>query len=423
VPGTTKTFFKAHCYDCHNASTKKGGLDLTALKFDTSNAKTFETWVKIHDRVRDGEMPPPAMERIDASRRKPFLTVLAASLGAADAARMRREGRSTWRRMNRLEYENTLRDLLGTPWLQVKEMLPEDGQAHRFNKVGTALDVSYVQMSRYLAAAEYALRESMAKHAERPTTTTTRHYARAQRSYINDAVINKMNGSPERSMFLLVGNAHDTPAYTQTGPITVGDKDPARREEESVGVVASSYEPIEPKFQTFKATVSGRYKIRIRARSFWSGPESAERWWKPSRTDLSKGRTREPVTVYSESYPRQLRRLGSFDVVPEASVSEMDFYLLKGETIRPDPVRLFRSRPPAFRNPLAQPDGQPGVAFHWLEVEGPIYDAGSGAGQRLMFGDLPLTTGANGRVEVVPRDPEVDAERLLRGGLARTGRR
>ena len=44
--------------------------------------------------------------------------------------------------MNRYEYENTLRDLLGAPWLQVKEMLPEDGLAHRLNKSGEALDVS-----------------------------------------------------------------------------------------------------------------------------------------------------------------------------------------------------------------------------------------------------------------------------------------
>jgi hypothetical protein len=243
-------------------------------------------------------------------------------------------------------------------------MLPEDGQAHRFNKVGTALDVSYVQMSRYLAAAEYALRESMAQHAKRPTTTTTRHYARAQRSYVNDAVINKMNGSPERSMFLLVGNAHDSPAYTQTGPITVGDKDPARREEESVGVVASSYEPIEPKFQTFKAPVSGRYRISIRARSFWSGPESTERWWKPSRTDLSKGRTREPVTVYSETYPRQLRRLGSSMSCRSVGVGDGRLSAERGDDTAgsraPVPSRAARfpqSARPAGRQPVSPSTG------------------------------------------------------------------
>ena len=77
--------------------------------------------------------------------------------------------------MNRYEYENTLRDLLDAPWLQIKDMLPEDGLSARFNKVGDALDVSHVQMSRYLAAADYALREAMAKQSTRPETTTKRY--------------------------------------------------------------------------------------------------------------------------------------------------------------------------------------------------------------------------------------------------------
>lgn len=98
----------------------------------------------------------------------------------ADEARIRREGRAVWRRMNRYEYENTLRDLLGAPWLQIKELLPEDGEAHRFNKTGTALGVSHVQISRYLTAAEYALREVMARDEKQPATETKRYYAREQ---------------------------------------------------------------------------------------------------------------------------------------------------------------------------------------------------------------------------------------------------
>ena len=50
----------------------------------------------------------------------------------------------------------------------------------------------------------------------------------------------------------------------------------------------------------------------------------------------------------------------------------MTVYLLKGETIMPDAARFFRSRPPAWHNPLATKDGQPGVCFQWLEVTGPI---------------------------------------------------
>lgn len=423
APAGVREFMKAQCIACHNKETKQGNLDLTALSFDTASGPTFAMWVKIHDRVRDGEMPPKGMPRPPAAAQAAFLKNLAAPLIAADDARAKKEGRATWRRMNRYEYENSLRDLLDAPWLQVREMLPEDGEAARFNKIGDALSVSHVQMSRYLSAAEYALRQALATSANRPPTTTQRFYARDQRSFTGPSKFNEFNGAPERATFLLVDDAADVPALEEKAPMTVGDSDPARREKESVGVVASAYEPLEPTFNRFRAPVAGHYKVRLNAYSFWAGPESPQRWWRPSRTGLSKGRTQEPVTIYSDFPPRQLRKLGTCDVTPDPSVSEMDVYLLKGETIRPDAARLFRSRPPGWRNPLATEAGQPGVAFKWLEVEGPIYDAWPGKGHRLMFGDLPLKANAQGKMEVVSENPDADTERLLRNFITTAYRR
>ena len=137
--------------------------------------------------------------------------------------------------------------------------------------------------------------------------------------------------------------------------------------------------------------------------------------------------TTEPVTVYAETPPRLLRRLGSFDVGPEPSVQELDVWLLAGETIRPDAARLFRSRPPGYRNPLAEADGCPGVAFRWLEVEGPLHDDWPTAGHRLLFDDLPLKqidhADTRAAVEVVSHDTQQDAERLLRNFVRQAYRR
>src|SRR5207302_8107526 len=119
----------------------------------------------------------------DAATRADFLKKIAGPMIATDEAHAAKQGRATQRRLNRFEYENTLRDLLHAPWLQIKEMLPEDGEAFRFNKVGDALDVSHVQMARYLGAADYALRQVMVPQATRPETKVTRYYARDQRSY------------------------------------------------------------------------------------------------------------------------------------------------------------------------------------------------------------------------------------------------
>ncbi|HYR57010.1 MAG TPA: DUF1587 domain-containing protein, partial [Chthoniobacteraceae bacterium] len=183
LPGGVSAFMEENCVSCHDADTKKGGLDLDALAFEPADAKIFSEWVKVFDRVRDREMPPKKKHQPAAAETDAFLKTLAEPLTAADRARAASEGRATWRRLNRFEYENTLRDLLRAPWLQIKETLPEDGEAFRFNKVGDALDVSHVQMARYLGAADDALRQVMAHGIARPETKVVRYYAREQRAF------------------------------------------------------------------------------------------------------------------------------------------------------------------------------------------------------------------------------------------------
>ncbi|CAN5695470.1 DUF1592 domain-containing protein [soil metagenome] len=425
APKTTADFFSAHCIDCHDAETKKGDLDLSALNFDLNNLKTFAMWVKVHDRVRDGEMPPKKKPQPEVVEKATFLSDLAAPMITADQVRITAEGRATFRRMNRLEYENTLRDLLHAPWLQVKEILPEDGVLNRFNKVGDALDVSHVQMSRYLTAADYALREAMASQLSKPISKTIRYYSREQSGFTGKIKFSEFNRSPERATFPILGTAADIPVLEGTAPLTVGAKDPKKRELEAVGVVSSSYEPMEIKFNKFTAPQAGQYTLKFNAYSFWAGPDSPAKWWKPSRTNLSAGRRGEPVTVYAETPPRLLRKLGSFDVTAEPTIQELNVYLLKDETIRLDAVRLFRSRPPgSWHNPLAEKDGQPGVAFRWMEATGPIMDTWPSAGHKLLFGDLPLDKKpGQKKIEVVSVKPLVDAERLLRNFLQRAYRK
>jgi mono/diheme cytochrome c family protein len=422
-PGPTRAFFERHCVECHDPDTKKGDLDLTALKFDLQEPKAFAEWVKVHDRVRDGEMPPKKKKtRPDAAENAAFLKTLAAPMIAADEARANEAGRATWRRMNRYEYENALRDLLGAPWLQIKDMLPEDGEAGRFNKIGDALDVSHVQMARYLGAADYALREVTAPQLARPKTVTTRYYARGDSSLIGKMKFSKFNQSPERATFPILGYQAQPEVRSGKAPATVGAKNPKLREQEAVGAVASSYEPIELHFRDFEARASGRYKLRFSGYSVWVGPGKEKNWWRPNLDLVSQGRRPETVTIYGETKPRQLRLLGSFDVGTEPTVREIDTYLLKGEIIRYDAARLFRSRPPNYHNPLAERDGQPGLAMQWLEVEGPILDGWPGAGHKLLFDNLPLKRkNDQAPVEVVSQDP-ADAERLLRRFMQRAYR-
>jgi hypothetical protein len=390
--GDVQPFLRKHCFECHDAETKKGDLDLTALKFDLANSTNFSKWVLVHDRVDAGEMPPKKKARPESSELEGFLKSLSSSLVSAEQVRVAKEGRATQRRLNRFEYENALRDLLHAPWLQVKDSLPEDGEAHRFNKIGDALDVSHVQMARYLAAADYALHQAMAQQAEEPKLKVQRYYARDQRSYTGPMKFSVFNTAPERATFPVLGFKGQPDVRAGKAPITAGATNAVLRELEGVGVVASAYEPIEPKFNQFKAPMAGRYKLRFNAYSVWVGPGQSNKWFIPNLDDISRGRRDEPVVIYSETPPRLLRWLGKFDITPEPGVHELDVWLLAGEMIRPDAGRLFRSRPGASRwqNPLAEKDGQPGVVFRWLEVEGPICDEWPPAGHKLLFGELPM---------------------------------
>src|SRR5580765_4549831 len=390
LPKANKQFIQKYCTECHDAETKKAGLDLTGLKFDLASSTNFSMWVLVHDRVSKGEMPPRKKARPEAGELNAFTNSLASALLSGERAQFAKEGRSTRRRLNRYEYENALRDLLHAPWLQVRDSLPEDGEADRFNKIGDALDVSHVQMARYLAAADYALRQAMAPQAERPSPNVQRYYARDQRGYTGPMKFSVFNTAPERATFPVLGFEGQPDVRRGDAPITSTNSE--LRELEGVGVVASAYEPIEPKFNQFRAPVPGHYKLRFNAYSVWVGPGASNKWFIPNLDDISRGRRDEPVTITAETPPRLLRKLGDFDVAPEPGVHELDAWLLAGEMIRPDAGRLFRSRPGAARwqNPLAEKEGQPGVVFRWLEVEGPIYEQWPPAGHKLLFGELPM---------------------------------
>lgn len=421
--GALPPFLEKHCVECHDAETKKGGLDLTALKSDLTDRKSFESWVKVFDRTASGEMPPKKKARPDAAQQSAYLGELSALLVRQEASRVAAQGRTVERRMNRFEYENAVRDLLQAPWLDLKEILPEDTEAFRFNKSGQALDVSHVQLQRYLTAAEEGLKSAFVSSVEKPDATPKRYYARQQGSYTAKMKFSEFNQSPERATFPTLGFAGQPAVRRGEAPMTVGKSNPKLRDEEGVGVVHGAYEPVEPNFATFRAPSAGRYKLKLCGHSVWVGPGKTKskgevRWQIPDLDDISKGRRPEPVTVYALTPPRILRRIGNVDFNPDVTVNELDVVLKAGETIQIDTVRFFRSRPGASRaqNPLATPEGQPGLVMRWIEVEGPLAPSWPAAPYAVLFDNLApkRAVGSPLRYDVETSDAPKDAERLLR---------
>ncbi len=410
APASVVNFIQQHCADCHSAESPAAGLNLVSVSKQSMAGPNFDIWAKVHDRAVAREMPPKS-ELADEQIR-PIGHVLFNGLVEMDRHELATSGRSVWRRMNRYEYENSVRQLLAAPWLQLKTILPEDGELQRFNKIGEALDTSHVNLARYMQAADYALREVAAKSPTPREKSIRKYYARDQKSFSGKVRYTEFNRSPERATFPLIDYDADVEVLNNNdAPFTVGDSDPEKREREAFGVVASSYEPIEPRFSNFKAPESGRYKLRFKGYTFWAAGEE-KKWWRPDREKISRGRRTEPVAIYSVSSPRQLRKLGEFDFQIDPTVQELDVYLLAGESIQPDAVRLFRSRPSNWHNPLAETDGMPGVAFSYLEVEGPIIDPWPTQGHRLLFDQwMPSQNGE--QVEVKATDYLTEARRLL----------
>lgn len=155
-------FLSTHCYECHNFDRARGDLNLERFGSTAVAAGELETWERVARRVRDGEMPPRRRPQPEDSERETLLGWIAVlEATQPDCNQLASEDSTTWypgfvtgRRLNRAEYENTLRDLFGVPFA-VARLFPSDGAGGEgFDTDGNALFLSAIQAERYLEVAE-----------------------------------------------------------------------------------------------------------------------------------------------------------------------------------------------------------------------------------------------------------------------------
>src|SRR4051812_3661707 len=94
-PAAVAGFMGEHCAGCHNDIEKKGDLDLTSLALEPRDQKNFAMWVKVYDRVSNGEMPPKKKPRPEAGDLEKFTSSLSNTLVAAERERLADGGRAT----------------------------------------------------------------------------------------------------------------------------------------------------------------------------------------------------------------------------------------------------------------------------------------------------------------------------------------
>lgn len=161
-------FLEKHCYTCHDEETQKGDFRADKLSLVMAAPETAKQWGRVLARLEAGEMPPPKREQPPEAELESVLVWCKSMLAAEANARRQSSGRARVRRLSRLEYENTVHDLLGVG-IPLQGLLPEDDRADGFDTTASALGISSVHVHGYMAAADAALRATVAHTAQPPT--------------------------------------------------------------------------------------------------------------------------------------------------------------------------------------------------------------------------------------------------------------
>ncbi|MCS7467629.1 DUF1592 domain-containing protein [Stieleria sp. ICT_E10.1] len=410
-------FVNSHCLDCHSGEDAEQGFALDNLSLKLHEADNFQHWSKVFQRVEKGEMPPAEYEQPAEEERSAIMRTLHDALVQADRQRQERFGRSELRRLSRVEYANSLKDILDLPHLELEEMLPPDGVAGGYPKSAKALDFSHVMVTRYLEVADHALWKALAPRAE----GIDRELIRAELKSIDGVTdtlqtlrvqLKQTTGMP------LVGKKLDTTLEVSSGNFQRRDPGYVRDPEphfDGVGTFMHSRANHNIVVKPFKVEQSGFYKLRVHGWGLLNDHGIL----------LPSDRT-ETVAFYTPTG----RLLGRCDLPPnEPTTSEVTVWLNEDEPIEYLAVscpnewfKLGKNFHPVYTHFKAH-----GIGLQRFEMEGPIGEKWPPESHRRLLGDLklePTELQSNGLAyRVAVDDPRVEARRLVRRFAARAFRR
>ena len=169
---------KKYCYDCHGDGMEKGGVAFDGFVSDAALVSKHSLWLAALRNTRAGMMPPheDGVERpteVELAKLSNWIKYQAFGINPANPD----PGRVTVRRLNRVEYRNTIRDLMGFDFNSEVEFPPDDS-GHGFDNNGDVLTISPLLLEKYLAAAETIVDKAVPKVARvmRERTATGRDF-------------------------------------------------------------------------------------------------------------------------------------------------------------------------------------------------------------------------------------------------------
>jgi len=337
-------FLGENCKQCHNATDMAGGLDIDALDWAIESQENRQRWIRIHDRVVRGEMPPEST--LKDSELGPIAQTLRNSLHSEISERQDRDGRTSFRRLNRREFENSLHDLLGidTP---LQHLLPEDGRASGYDTVSEGLRISGLQLEKYLEVIELAL-DDCVRLTEAPEVFQKRlryHDEKGVRENLDKAegVVDPVSGEKHRQLF--------------------------RQTEDAIVFISHGYSPDD--LRQFSPPANGLYRIRASAYAVDTRQETVA------------------LKVYSSDWKtsRMLRYFELREGTPRiveftARLTTNDHLRFTGYGIGID------SQGKSVWNVETVKDWKvPGMALEWVEIEGPLVEQWPPESVLRVFGD------------------------------------
>ena len=335
---------KKYCVSCHSGEEPEGELDLKSLGPDFTAHD--DAWRKVVERLVDCSMPPEKKPRPTPAEREAVIRWIDAGLTVSYASTSATDGRARLRRLNRIEYVNTLRDLLGAE-VDIQS-LPADGVASGFDNVDAALDLSSTLLERYLETADAALDavfvgarpEGLNKHIDMVELGKQRIYSGRMARYGENTEIRD----------------HEIIFFSEGQP------------DKSV--------------EETRAPSPGLYRYRISANSVRNGA----------------GMT---VVLYAGTYGLHYpvsRLLGAFDVTDAPTVITFTERMSAKESIRLSPFSV-----PTLYKPRGEDYQGPGLAVQWIEVEGPLLESWPPPAATRLFGSTDLSKGTLADAEDVLR--------------------
>jgi len=232
IDQTIRPWLEKHCYACHGDEVQEAGIEVNDLKHPSDFFRDHTRWEKVYRMVNAGAMPPADHSPMpDKQSLENIAKLLYDELYNFDCDLVQHPGRSTLHRLNRAEYNNTIRDLFGLS-ITPADKFPQDDVGEGFDNIGDVLSVPPLLMEKYLDAAEEVAAAVI------DTTDYSRGLARTYSASDLQPSGTSQNSSVDGDGYAVLST---------NGTLSVRVKTPA----------------------------AGRYEIRVEARATQAGEESA----------------------------------------------------------------------------------------------------------------------------------------------------